>query len=727
MKTMAHGLLRTVFLCCFFTTLICCSGGGGGGSGGTNPEKNTGDAPESQASYTFFADEDPRLVESETPNGETVTIYGRKEPDGRISRMDYISAWPADADEPVFLSFDDDSRPARFWDENGTAIDFTWISESEIVVLIKDRDGEILDRETITTPTPAAPGTAASSTSLPTLAPGDRSAGRLPEAFTAADNQDLVVQVRQCGKPLAHSRVTIFQQDVDAAACITDSEGTCQVPFYYNQAHLDVENYCERLHEWAADNCDSWRESFSELFENLYLMTVGAAGLPGPAAMVVQRLRWTNAAIQAMLCPMGGADYVWECEFADRHDYLEQFDPDQTIDVQVLVNTCPDADTPTCITNHSDSLAWSDPKEILVDVTASADQPCPSYIKITQPVDQIRFEEGSRIHFSAAATYPDGTEIPAQHILWRIKREGDTDPIRLKDNHFDRVLPNGRYDILMLAPYQDPDYPEPVSDSVSITVGPYTAEITGAIYCCADDRETSEPVADATVSVTPIGPQGTGSVLDTTASGQSGLFALQVPVDAGFYRITIEKQGYLTAQETLLAEELIRNGSYIADIYLTQADSAPINAADTLTIGEVVYGFDEIRLTEGQTYEGRVVTLDANIHPSAQLDGLEEIEIEAVAGDIYIHARSCPWAKFETLSHYPISFAYPGALTLEYQDIKCPHVIPKENSRLRIKNVGAAGQPIEGEIELYLDPYDLNCSEGARGDRFFATFSITRE
>ena len=234
-------------------------------------------------------------------------------------------------------------------------------------------------------------------------------------------------------------------------------------------------------------------------------------------------------------------------------------------------------------------------------------------------------------------------------------------------------------------------------------------------------------MADATVSVTPIGPQGTGSVLDTTASGQSGLFALQVPVDAGFYRVTIEKQGYLTAQETLLAEELIRNGSYIADIYLTQADSAPINAADTLTIGEVVYGFDEIRLTEGQTYEGRVVTLDANIHPSAQLDGLEEIEIEAVAGDIYIHARSCPWAKFETLSHYPISFAYPGALTLEYQDIKCPHVIPKENSRLRIKNVGAAGQPIEGEIELYLDPYDLNCSEGAQGDRFFATFSITRE
>jgi hypothetical protein len=151
---------------------------------------------------------------------------------------------------------------------------------------------------------------------------------------------------------------------------------------------------------------------------------------------------------------------------------------------------------------------------------------------------------------------------------------------------------------------------------------------------------------------------------------------------------------------------------------------------DFIQIDEPVASYDGYLLHEGEVYAGQTVSLRAHVHPPTESSGLKVLEIQILVGDVTIDAQVPLFFNLENMSFSPISFSngYGGdgsALDLSYEDQQCPQVSAGA-SRLTLREGGAVGEQIRGEISVYFDPNSIDCSFN-NNNQFWAEFSITRE
>jgi hypothetical protein len=124
----------------------------------------------------------------------------------------------------------------------------------------------------------------------------------------------------------------------------------------------------------------------------------------------------------------------------------------------------------------------------------------------------------------------------------------------------------------MLAPYDDPNYPNATYQSVDISVHSEHVEIMGRVFCCEGDEIAEFGINDATITINALGTQCQTSTFART-SGLLGRYEMEIPLIASSYQITVEKEGYEIKQLKLTKEELGASTQYELDFYLKESTS----------------------------------------------------------------------------------------------------------------------------------------------------------
>jgi hypothetical protein len=240
------------------------------------------------SAYLLFEPADPRLLEVRMMNGDTVTLFGEKDPAGFVTAINAGGVWTAEHNLYMMAEFDEQYRPIEVYTNDGWAINMAWVSDDAFNYLIKSPDGVVTQGSHPPDDPMESDQMKLSANGLPLFQTMVASAARSTIRISESDPYQMQVCVGKCGVPIPVSdnpKVSVFNRRTHS--------------FYRNTYYLDQTGcftlpLSEIFPEAASERCEEFDTLRDQWCEEAFIRRISS--VTGFQAM---RSRLTDAIVRA--------------------------------------------------------------------------------------------------------------------------------------------------------------------------------------------------------------------------------------------------------------------------------------------------------------------------------------------------------------------------------------------------------------------------------------------